>query len=459
MKHQILMKVYVICSALVFGYHTVAAEQPDDYVVACYVVASSATRPGSSKFKVTSAAANLCTDVIFGFAKISVPKRALKVTNQEEKIILAELLQLKNESPDLRLLLALGGEETGDAPFDEIVKTWSVLQDFSKNVAAMLRHRGFDGLEIAWTTQDYRKKNSISRLCQALHDAFLKESSSSGEEKLLLTFTAIPNDLTVKPMYNPTLINQYVDRITVLAFNYENPSEPLALHSSPLHNTDSSAGGVSQSGSMKWWTRNGVPAKKLILGLAAFGRTFVKAAQRGNMRPSDKKSIWSDGPPGPYTGLSGYLSFYEICQMEQRGQLLKKWNAQWKAPMAFGQLNNSLSLVSFQDSRSFKEKAFFAKSEGYGGIMIWSLDLDDFDGKFCNSSSYPLLHSAVSVLRKKSVPDLFSIEKLMELTSFFGIPVMWVLLIASIGVSYNFGFIPLKKEAEKILDPKSYRVY
>lgn len=36
---------------------------------------------------------------------------------------------------------------------------------------------------------------------------------------------------------------------------------------------------------------------------------------------------------------------------------------------------------------------------GLAGIMFWALDLDDFTGEFCNEGKYPLMNTAVNLLR------------------------------------------------------------
>ena len=33
----------------------------------------------------------------------------------------------------------------------------------------------------------------------------------------------------------------------------------------------------------------------------------------------------------------------------------------------------------------------YAKNMGFGGVMFWSLDIDDFSGDYCKRGRYPLL--------------------------------------------------------------------
>ena len=60
--------------------------------------------------------------------------------------------------------------------------------------------------------------------------------------------------------------------------------------------------------------------------------------------------------------------------------------------------------VGFDDVETIKQKSQYIKDNGFGGGMIWALDLDDFNN-MCGCEKYPLLKTINRVLRNYNSPD------------------------------------------------------
>ena len=54
--------------------------------------------------------------------------------------------------------------------------------------------------------------------------------------------------------------------------------------------------------------------------------------------------------------------------------------------------------VGYDDVATVRRKSEFVMEKGYGGAMIWALDLDDFNN-VCGCEKYPLLKTINRVLR------------------------------------------------------------
>lgn len=80
------------------------------------------------------------------------------------------------------------------------------------------------------------------------------------------------------------------------------------------------------------------------------------------------------------------MSYYEICQNLNSGWT-RRWNDDQKVPYAF----NGNEWVGYDDTTSLAIKVDYAKSKNLAGVMFWAIDLDDFDGSFCNKGKYPLM--------------------------------------------------------------------
>ena len=118
----------------------------------------------------------------------------------------------------------------------------------------------------------------------------------------------------------------------------------------------------------------GMPSKKIVLGMGTYGRSFklVNPNNNGLGAPASGKAT-----PGKYTREGGFLSYYEICTMQ--GLTVVHDNAV-KAPYGYA----GDQWVGFDNEKSLTLKVnSVIKGKNLLGAMFWALDLDDFKGSFC----------------------------------------------------------------------------
>merc|ERR1712203_1025400 len=96
---------------------------------------------------------------------------------------------------------------------------------------------------------------------------------------------------------------------------------------------------------------------------------------------------------------------YEICDFLHQPNTTLVWDNEQQVPFAY----RGDQWVGFDDERSLRTKVAWLKTEGFGGIMIWSVDLDDFRG-YCGTGKYPLTKALVKELdvtpSTSDIPDL-----------------------------------------------------
>lgn len=64
------------------------------------------------------------------------------------------------------------------------------------------------------------------------------------------------------------------------------------------------------------------------------------------------------------------------------------WDDEMKVPY----LVKGDQWVGFDDERSIRNKMDWIKTNGFAGAMVWSVDMDDFNGTICGSGvKYPLI--------------------------------------------------------------------
>jgi chitinase len=371
----------------------------DGYKVVCYYTNWSQYRPKIGKFLPEDIDADLCTHVIFAFGWI----KKGKLTSFESSDLAADgksglyqrVVGLKNRNPKLKVLLAIGGWSFGTAKFRTMSDSRFSRQTFIFSAIPFLRKHNFDGLDMDWEYPKAGDKENFALTLKELRESFEYEAEESGKERLLLTAAVPVGPDNVRGGYNVPEVSKWLDFINLMAYDFHGKWEKQTGHNAPLYAPSSDSEWrkqLSVSFAAKMWMRLGAPKEKLVIGMPTYGRSFTLSSKRDYI----VNSVASDGgKAGVFTREAGFLAYYEVCQM-----LLDGASYIWDDEMKVPYLVKGDQWVGFDDERSIRGKMDWIKANGFGGAMVWSVDMDDFNGTICGSGvKYPLIGAIREELR------------------------------------------------------------
>lgn len=127
---------------------------------------------------------------------------------------------------------------------------------------------------------------------------------------------------------------------------------------------------------MKLWLDFGSFKHKLIVGVPFYGRSYTLGSRDNHALRAGVKKWIGGGQPGPYTNESGILAYYEICPDVKSRNWTSEFDNIGKVPYAFFEDQ----WIGYEDERSMAIKMDYIREQGFGGAMIWAIDMDDFRG-------------------------------------------------------------------------------
>merc|ERR1719418_495340 len=299
--------------------------------VFCYYTNWSNRRPGMGQFTPEDIDHTMCTHIFFAFATIKdnkiAPSEDSDVGDAFTEGAYDRIQALKTQNPKVKILLAVGGWAFGSEPFRALTENLFRMNGFVYDAIGFLREHGFDGLDIDWEyPRGADDRASFVSLIKELRLAFEGEAESSDNDKLLLTAAVPASFEAIAAGYDVPELAKYLDYINVMTYDFHGQWENRVGHNSPLFPLNSASAfqkKLTVDYSAKEWVRQGAPLEKLIIGMPVYGRTFQLADPA-------KFDIGAEalggGEAGRYTGESGFMSYYEICDFLHQPNTTLVWD-------------------------------------------------------------------------------------------------------------------------------------
>jgi chitinase len=367
--------------------------------IICYFTTWSSKRSGKGKFLPADIDTSLCTHVVIAFATVKDGK--LAAPNEIDQSLYDSVIDLKKKKLSLKVLLAVGGWNFGSKPFRDLTGSSFKRNIFVYDAVDYLRKHSFDGLDVDWEyPRGNDEKERYALLLKELREAFDGEANANKVPPLLLSAAVPANFEVLSNGYDVAEISKHLDLINVMTYDFHGLWETQIGHNSPLKPMTASSEYLSKlttDYSTREWIRLGAPKEKLMIGMATYGRSFTLEDTK---KFDIGDSAIGGGRQGKFTKESGILAFYEICDFLRANATLV-WDEEQGVPFAY----KGNQWVGFDDERSITGKMEWLKSNELGGVMVWSVDLDDFTG-YCGGPSYPLLTMINKQLQNYTVPGV-----------------------------------------------------
>lgn len=169
----------------------------------------------------------------------------------------------------------------------------------------------------------------------------------------------------------------YLDFINVMSYDFSGSWVPTAGHHAQLftpRQPHNDAATISGESAIRYFLQNGVPAYKLILGVPAYGRSFLGC----------------NGIGSTYSGHAGDEGTFEYRDLPRPGA--KEYTD--RTTGAAYCIGGDGGFVTYDNAETVQMKGNFVRSNQLGGLFYWTATGDAAGPRSLVSTGYNTLHGA-----------------------------------------------------------------
>lgn len=284
----------------------------------------------------------------------------------DQRIFSAAFERLKARDPKVQVLASVGGWGGSD-PFFHLAASAEGRAAFVQHAMAWLReHPVFDGLDIDWehpgsngsangvplgSPADGERYVALLQDLRAGLDALGRETGKRYALTTAINTTRV--QLARMPMGRAAKV---LDLVFMMTYDFAGPWTKQAAHHTALRSAKP-GDDASLQASVANLKREGVPAAKLVAGIAMYGRGFDGVKPDGSYAK-------------PWPNEDGSMAFKDIGALTDMKARFDKRTQSW-AMVGEGRF------LGYDDPRAVRAKVVFAKRQGLAGVFAWELSQDN----------------------------------------------------------------------------------
>ncbi len=255
--------------------------------------------------------------------------------------------------PHITPILSVGG--WGADGFSQAAATAEGREAFAADVLQVMQQHGFLGVDIDWeypgssvagihSSPDDRENYTL--LLKTLREGLDALTAADGVPRRLCVALSGSPDMAAS--LDCVAIGTVVDQVNLMTYDLQQPD--TASHHSALFASHPDA--LSAAACVQAYIRAGIPAGKLMLGVAFYGHRWATKAEAPLYRPATQKDT---------------LPYAAIAKLIRKTPDAVRYDEVAQAPYFF----DGKTFISYDDQRSIAQKGLYAGEQHLMGLFAW----------------------------------------------------------------------------------------